>query len=289
MASFSDLSSSGNYHSITLNHNGFYTYTSATTSFDMKRYVPTCYLNEVRILSCSISSNTITMSFQQAITSGSENSVKFSVLDPLNEQDDGFRLNTVAAGSATEYMTLTFNPYGATSYYIETEPVHLYYRLPSAVTTYPHFGITAASIYVGSYVVSSFNFIEFSFTFSRTDFNGLIIEIPVVDPDGDVIYTNPKFLGLPSGSKIPCSVGFGANVNCFYETGDSSQYGTPTRIYVSHFATGSSSMTLRMLLTNPDNVGTWPTINVKLMGGSFSAPNIMGDELMGRWGFNRIF
>lgn len=160
--------------------------------------------------------------------------------------------------------------------------------MPSGVTTYPHFGITSASIYVGSYVVSSFNMIEFQFSFSRTDFNGLIIEIPVVDPDGDTIYTDPKFLGLPSGSKVPCSIGFNAAINCFYETGSTAQYGTPTRIYVSHF-TASASMTLRLLVTNPDNVGTWPSIFVRVMGGSFSGASIMGDELMGRWRFNRIF
>ncbi len=30
------------------------------------------------------------MSFQQAITSGEEVSVRFSILDPVNNQDDGF-------------------------------------------------------------------------------------------------------------------------------------------------------------------------------------------------------
>ncbi len=80
-------------------------------------------------------------------------------------------------------------------------------------------------------------------------------------------------MNVPSGSKLPCSVGFGLNVNCYYEAGDKTAYGIPTKIYVSHFALqASNTLMLRLLITNPDNVGTWPTINVRAMGGGYSAP-----------------
>lgn len=110
------------------------------------------------------------------------------------------------------------------------------------------------------------------------------------DSDGDIAYTNPLLMNLPSGSNFPCSVGYGLAVNCYYEAGNSANYGTPTRIYVSHFAIqAGNTLLLRLLITNPDNVGVWPTINVKAMGGTTSLPEIFGDELLGRWSFPRIF
>jgi hypothetical protein len=282
-------SSSSNYHIITLNYGSSYTYTSSGTLYDMLQYVPACYLNEVRIQSCTISGNTITMKFLQPLTSTQEVSLMFTVLNPLDEQDSGFIYTAVNTGSY--FVTLTLKPYalsGGSTYYIETDPFHPYYRTPSGLSTYPHFGITAATLYVGTYVQSSLNLLEFQFTFSRSDINGLIIEIPNVDMDGSTIYSNPVLLNLPSGSKIPCSVGQGFPVNCYYEAGDLVGYGTPTRIYVSQFTSGNA-LQLRLLITNPDNVGSWPSINVRAVGGSISAPSIFGNELMGRWSFNRIF
>lgn len=48
-------------------------------------------------------------------------------------------------------------------------------------------------------------------------------------------------------------------------------------------------MTLRLLITNPDNVNVWPSVYVRAIVGSVTAPRIMGTELLGRWNFNRIF
>lgn len=145
-------------------------------------------------------------------------------------------------------------------------------------------------MYVGSYVASSLNLLEFNFAFSRNDIKGLVIEIPNVDADGDVTYTNPILMNLPSGSNFPCSVGFNLDVTCYYETGSTSGYGIPTRIYVTNFALqASNTLMLRLLITNPDNVGVWPTINVKAMGGTTAVPEVFGDELLGRWTFPRIF
>jgi hypothetical protein len=289
VATFSDLSATVNSHSIALNYRSSYTYTSATTLGDMQMYVPACYLNEVRIQTCSISSTTITMSFKQALNTTQEISVMFTVLNPLDEQDTGFTYTAVGT-TGTYYVGLTFTPHGSNGYYLEPEPIHPYYRTPSGLTTYPHFGITAATIFVGNNVVGVMNFLEFQFSFSRSDINGLVIEIPNIDQDGDVIYSNPTLLGLPSGSNLPCSVGFGLAVNCYYEAGSTTDYGIPTKIYVSHFAIQSGdTLQLRILLTNPDSVGCWPSIKVRALGGTVSAPNVMGTEFMGFWHFARIF
>lgn len=115
------------------------------------------------------------MSFKQPITSGTENSVRFSVLNPLDEQDDGFTFNAGGADGTYASVGITFYPYGGTSYYVEPEPFHPYFKTPSASTNYPYFGITSATLFVGSYVSSSLNFLEFNFAFSRNDIKGLVI------------------------------------------------------------------------------------------------------------------
>lgn len=253
VVAFSDLTASANSHTIALNYRSSYSYTAASNVHDMQTYVPACYLNEIRIQTCTISSNTITMSFKYPFNTSQEISVVFTVLNPQNEQDSGFTYTAVGT-TGTYYVGLTFTPYGSSGYYLEPEPFHPYYRTPSALATYPHFGITAATLYMGNYVVGAFNMLEFQFTFSRNDINGLVIEIPNIDNDGDIINSSPLMLGLPSGSNLPCSVGYGLSVSCYYEAGTSTDYGQPTRIYVSNFAAGSS-LQLRVLITNPDQVG----------------------------------
>lgn len=108
-------------------------------------------------------------------------------------------------------------------------------------------------------------------SFSRNDINGLVLEIPVVSADGVIIYNDPTLVNLPSGSEYPCSVGIGASVYCYYEKGSNSGYGRPTRIYITRFGT-VTSLSLRMLFTNPDVVGVFPKFNFVAFGGSYSAP-----------------
>lgn len=127
----------------------------------------------------------------------------------------------------------------------------------------------------GTQVYGKINYIEFTLSFSRNDINGLVLEIPVVSADGVVIYNNPTLLGLPSGSQYPCSVGISANVYCYYETGSSLNFGRPTRIYITQFAQGTS-LSLRILFTNPDVVGVFPKFIFKAFGGTITAPNLMG-------------
>ena len=123
---------------------------------------------------------------------------------------------------------------------------------------------------------------EFSLSFSRTDYNGLVLEIPVVAEDGTIIYSDPTLMSLPSGSQYPCSLGINTRVFCYYEKGSNSDYGRPTRIFITQF-TAASSLSFRIMFTNPDNIGVFPSFTFKAFGGSFSPPHLMGDELMGRY------
>jgi hypothetical protein len=77
-------------------------------------------------------------------------------------------------------------------------------------------------------------------------------------------------------------MGVYVNVYCYYIAGSSTNYGTPTRIYIVNFAVpANNSISFRMLFTNPDVVDSFPKFTFKAFGGSFSAPNTMGDELKG--------
>ena len=111
-----------------------------------------------------------------------------------------------------------------------------------------------------------------------------MLEIPVVDAKGAKIYNDPTLLNLPSGAEYPCSVGIDVNVFCYYEKGSSSDYGRPTRIYITKFSIQSgNSLSLRMLFTNPDVIGAFPSFTFKAYGGSYAAPQLMGDEFMGHY------
>lgn len=172
-------------------------------------------------------------------------------------------------------LPLYFTPSGGSNFYAEAEPFHSFHRVNSG-GVYPQLGIFSVSMVHGTQVYGKINYIEFTLSFSRNDINGLVLEIPVVSADGVVIYNDPTLLNLPSGSQYPCSVGsIGANVYCYYEKGSNTNFGRPTRIYITQFAQGTS-LSLRMLFTNPDVVGVFPKFIFKAFGGSYSAPNLMG-------------
>lgn len=91
-------------------------------------------------------------------------------------------------------------------------------------------------------------------------------------------------VGLPSGSKYPCSMGVYTNVYCYYVQGDATNYGSPTRIYIANFPIpASNTLSFRMLFTNPDIYDVFPRFTFKAFGGSINAPAIMGNELRGRY------
>ena len=217
------------------------------------------------------------MKFQHAIASREEVAVRFSVLNPANEADDGFYMTNLNNPIVT--LPIEFFPYGAGSYYGEAEPFHTFYRENGA---YPSLGIYHASVVWGTQVYGKLNYLEFSLSFARNDINGLVLEIPVVSEDGTIIYNDPTLMSLPSGSQYPCSVGINTNVYCYYEKGSNTEYGKPTRIYITQFS-ASTSLSLRMLFTNPDVVGVFPSFTFKAFGGSYSAPKLMGQELRGRY------
>jgi hypothetical protein len=231
---FSSLSGS-NFHTISLNYGSYYTTpTLNQNTNDLYFYVPTCELNGFRIHSCSISSTTITMGFQQSIANGKEVTVRFSIVNPYDEGDEGFILNTLTDG--TVIMPIYVTPHGGTAYYVEMEPFHPFYRATSAGATYPSMGISNVALSWGTQAQAQLNYLVFTITLTRNDINGLVLEIPVVDEDGTIIYNDPTLMGLPSGSKYPCSMGVYANVFCYYVQGSSTSYGSPTRIYITGFS-----------------------------------------------------
>jgi hypothetical protein len=61
-------------------------------------------------------------------------------------------------------------------------------------------GIVSATLSFGTQIYNKMNYLDFTLTFSRTDINGLILEIPLVKNDGSFVYNNPTLLNLPSGS-----------------------------------------------------------------------------------------
>lgn len=164
------------------------------------------------------------------------------------------------------------------------EPFQPFYRATSAGATYPSMGISNVALSWGTQVMSQLNYLDFTITLSRSDINGLVLEIPIVSEDGTVIFSNlaTSFLGLPSGSKYPCSMGIYASVYCYFIQGVTTNYGSPARIYITDFSIpGNNSLSFRMLFTNPDIQNVFPKFTFKAFGGSFSAPETMGDELRG--------
>ncbi len=195
---FSNRDGTGTYHVIKVNYGNTYSVPATTRTFDLYRLIPTCELNGYRILTCSIDTTNkeVSMSFQQAIAAGEEVSVRFSVLDPVDSATDGF----ITANTNSPMLTLPvyITPSGGTNYYIEAESFPTYYK--SSGITYPSMGISKATISIGTQVFGKMNYLDFVIQFSRSDVNGLILEIPLVELDGSIIYSNSKLLNLESGA-----------------------------------------------------------------------------------------
>ena len=86
-------------------------------------------------------------------------------------------------------MPITISISGGSSYYIEPEPFHTFYRTSGS---YPSYGISKVDLTSkGHHVNSVLNYLMFDITFTRSDVNGLIVEIPVVNADGTLIYNDP--------------------------------------------------------------------------------------------------
>lgn len=171
MANFADLEGTNNYHHIRLTFNSYYTHPSLNQqTYDLFKYVPTCHVNGQRIEDCSISSGKISVRFQQPIVNGKEAAVRFSVLNPTNEADDGFYITNL--NNPTVTLPIEFFPYGAGNYYAEPEPFHTYYEVSG---NYPSLGIHSATVTYGTQVYNKMNYLEFALSFSRSDINGLVL------------------------------------------------------------------------------------------------------------------
>jgi hypothetical protein len=173
-------------------------------------------------------------------------------------------------------LPIYITPYGGSNYYIEPEPFHSYFRTSGGV--YPSMGISNVGLTWGTQSQGQLNYLDFVITLTRNDINGFVIEIPVVAEDGTKIYNDPTLMGLQSGSVYPCSMGIYVPVYCYYQKGSSTNYGFPTRIYVTDFSVpANNSISLRLLFTNPDIVEIFPSFIFKAFGGSYSSPELMGD------------
>jgi hypothetical protein len=151
-------------------------------------------------------------------------------------------------------------------------------------------GISSATVSFGTQAYGKMNYLDFIIKFSRSDVNGLILEIPLIEMDGSIIYSDPTLLALDSGAEYPCSVGHGMNVFCYYEKGETKTYGKPTRIYISRWAMPATSiLSFRMLFTNPDIVGVYATFRFKAYGGSVANSKFMGGEFMGDFTISNAF
>ena len=94
------------------------------------------------------------MRFQHQINSGQEVGVRFSVLNPTNEADDGFYMTNLNNPIVT--LPIEFFPYGGSSYYSEAVPFNTFYRQNGL---YPSSGITSASDIWGSEVYGQINYL----------------------------------------------------------------------------------------------------------------------------------
>jgi hypothetical protein len=115
-ADFSSLT--GNqYHSLSVYFASYFnTPTTNQNSSDLYYYVPTCQLNGFTIYDCSISSGKIIMNFQQSISNGVFFSVRFSIVNPTNEADEGFILANT--NNPTVTLPIYLSAYGGSSYYL---------------------------------------------------------------------------------------------------------------------------------------------------------------------------
>ena len=146
-----------------------------------------------------------------------------NVVNPYNEADSGFILAGTSYPAITMPIYITNN--GVTNYYLETSTINTFYSTTAAAATYPSYGISGVTVTTGTQVVGVINYLEFVVTLTRTDINGFVIEIPVVESDGSVIFSDPTLLGLQSGAQYPCSIGVYSAVYCYYQKGSTSGFG----------------------------------------------------------------
>lgn len=112
------VSSPPNYHTLTVYFGAsFTTIFGVVRVWDLFYFKPICYLNNNRVIQCSLSSltNTITMKFAFSVPSGVAVNVYVSMLDPRNPDINGFKY-TATPGVAM--LRIETQPFGGTLYSI---------------------------------------------------------------------------------------------------------------------------------------------------------------------------
>jgi hypothetical protein len=279
-----------NYHSIQVVFPSTFSASASFTIKDTQVFRPVCYLNNQRIRQCTLQGTTsILMQFTFALSTSTRYHLKVSILDSRNPDINGF-----LASVAVSNVVLMYQYYGATTWqYTETDQFPTLYSLPTGALAGPFRGIVAGTATHGHTIVNQLNFLNLVLTFNRTDITGLVFEIPSVDKNGNALFGSAAqlattFMSQTNGGNYPCgNHGFnaGGSVRCYILQGSYLQVGVSTRIIMTDF-TYVNQMNCRFVFINPPNSGTYFSVLVKAYGGTPSATNPYGNQLMGDWEFN---
>lgn len=279
-----------NYNTLTVYFGAsFTTIFTVTRIWDLYYYKPICYLNNNRVIKCSLSSatNTITMKFLFTVPAGVAVNVYVSMLDPRNHDINGFRF--IGTPGVT-MLRIETQPFGGNLYTIETDSFDAYQTTPF-VQSNPYRAISYGTISSMHCVANKLNVLTMQLWFNSaaTIVKGLVFEIPVRDELGQPIYSNPTaaFFTLDDGAPYPCgNNGLGATgaVKCFLEKGDPTLLGAPVRIHMTDFYYTGGTMKVRLLLQNPD-ANTFLSVKVKAYGSSKSTTSVYGINYLGYFNF----
>jgi hypothetical protein len=281
-----------NYHTVTVYlGSSFTTIFGVARTWDLYYYKPICYLNNNRVIQCSLSSgsNSITMQFAFAVPSGVAVNVYVSMLDPRNSDVNGFRF---IGASGVAMIRVETQPFGGPLYSVETDSFDAYQTQPF-VQSNPYRAISYGTVTSMHSVANKLNVITMQLWFNSNAniVKGLVFEIPLVDELGNVIFSNPTtaFFSLGEGAPYPCGnngLGSSGAVKCFLEVGDNTRLGVPMRIHMTDFFY-TTTMMCRILLYNPDNLN-WLSVKVHAYGSSKTTSSIYGQSYLGYFNFMYI-
>eukprot|EP00919_Chromeraceae_sp_WS-2016_P009427 GHVR01022131.1.p1 GENE.GHVR01022131.1~~GHVR01022131.1.p1 ORF type:complete len:167 (-),score=6.48 GHVR01022131.1:1437-1937(-) len=104
------------------------------------------------------------------------------------------------------------------------------------------------------------------------------------------------FFSINSGGEYPCGNNDGGRTDtgtpkCYILHGSNQNMGSPTVITMLGLKYSSTNklIKVRILLYNPDTVGSWFTINVKAFKGSTTEQSLIGEQYVGYWKFFNLF
>lgn len=257
--------------------------------WDLYYYKPICYLNNNRVIKCTLNSvtNSVTMKFAFAVPSGVAVNVYVSVLDPRNHDINGFRY---IGSPGVSMLRVETQPFGSTLYSVETDSFDAYQTRPVA-QWYPYRAISYGTILSMHCIANKLNLLTMQLWFNSAAslVKGLVFEIPLVDELGVPIYSNPTaaFFSLDDGAPYPCgNNGLSATgaVKCYIEKGDNTRLGAPVRIHMTDFYYTGGTMQVRLLLQNPD-ANKFLSVKVHAYGSSKTTTSVYGTNYLGYFNF----